>query len=145
MKIEYAVAAAVFVVAGGAGCSSGPEPAGPQQGLKPGTAQLSVNGAVVGGSEAVQCVPAEDTTAIVIGGEPPVAAATIAYNRGAEVKWVKLHAVNGFTGSFNQGLDGEANVELIGSTYQITGVARGFDQNDARRPVAAKFAIEVSC
>ncbi len=145
MKIEYLAAAALFVVAGSSGCSSEPGPAGPQQGLKPGMAQLTVNGADVGRIKAVQCVPAEDTTSIVIGTEPPVAAATIAHGQGDEVKWVKLRSANGFTGSFNADLDGEANVELVGSTYQITGVARGFDEGDARRPLDVKFAIEVSC
>lgn len=145
MKIEYLAAAALFVAAGSAGCSSQPEPTGLQPGLKPGTAQLTVAGADVGRIKAVQCVPAEDTTSIVIGPEPPVAAATIAHGEGDEVKWVKLRSANGFTGSFNADLDGEADVELVGSTYQITGVARGFDEGDARRPVTAKFAIEVSC
>jgi ipoprotein LpqH len=146
MKIESLAAAALFVVAGGVGCSSEPGPVGPQLGLKSsGVAQLTIDGAETGRIEAVQCTPAAHTTSIVIGTEPPVAAATISNDDGLAVKWVRLRDSNGFTGSYNEGLGGEAHVELAGSTYQISGIAGGFDKRDARQRVTAKFTIEVSC
>lgn len=146
MKIEYIAAAALFVVAGGVGCSSETDPVGPHPGLKSsGVAHLTVDGVDAGRIEAVQCTPASHTTSIVIGAEPPAAAATISNSDGLKVKWVRLRDAHGFTGSYNEGLGGEAHVDLAGSTYQISGIAAGFDIRNPRQSATAKFAIEVSC
>lgn len=146
MKIECLAAAALLVVACGAGCSSGPEPGAPQPGrMSPGTAQLSIDGADTGQIEAVECTQARHTTAITIGAENPVAAATISKLDGLTVDWVRLRDANSFTGSYNAGLGGEAHVVLAGSAYQISGTARGFNMDNPSQPTTAEFAIEVSC
>lgn len=146
MKTEYLTAAALLVVAAAAGCSSGPETVDRQTGrMSPGMAQLTIDGADAGHIEAVECTQSKHTTAITIGARDPVAAATISTLDDLTVDWVRLRDANGFTGSYNAGLGGQAQVVLTGSDYQISGVARGFNAGKPSQPTTAEFAIEVSC
>ncbi|MGE2692511.1 lipoprotein LpqH [Mycolicibacterium pulveris] len=138
--------AAVFVVAGINGCSSGVGAAGPGPGqLAPGTAQLTLDGGNTVKSEAVQCLPNEHLMLITIGEEPPIAVAMVSNTEDLAVKWVRFHDAGGFSGSYNDGLGGKANATLAGSTYQITGVAEGFGEQEAARPTTQAFAVEVAC
>ncbi|MGV0674657.1 MULTISPECIES: lipoprotein LpqH [Mycolicibacterium] len=146
MRTEYLTAAALLVVAGAAGCSPGPETGDRQAGrMSPGMAQLTIDGADAGRIEAVECTQSKHTTAITIGDRDPVAAATISNLDDLTVDWVRFRDANGFTGSYNVGLGGQAQVVLTGSAYQISGVARGFNADKPSQPTNAEFAIEVSC
>ncbi|MGV0714264.1 lipoprotein LpqH [Mycolicibacterium sp. XJ662] len=138
-------AAAVLLAVGAAGCASVAVHQEPGQ-LAPGTARLSVGGKDAGKAEAVDCVPNEHLTMISVGVERPVAVAMISSTDELAVKWVRLHDVAGFSGSYNAGLGGEAKVTLDGATYQISGVADGFDANrNPSRPTTESFVINVSC
>ncbi len=145
MNVGYLGAASVLVAVV-AGCASGPETGNWQAGgMAPGTAQLSIDGATTGQVEAVKCIQSKHTTAITIGAEDPVAAATISNLDDLTVDWVRLRDENGFTGSYNAGLGGQAQVALTGSAYQISGVASGFNVVNPSRPTTAEFVIEVAC
>lgn len=146
MRNERVVAAALIVIAGAVGCSSGTEAIDPDPGqLSPGTAQITINGKAAGTSEAVQCLPSKHLTMITIGDESPVAVAMISNADGLAVESVKILDLTGFNGSYNDGLGGEARVTITGSTYQISGVAGGFNKRNPSRPTTEEFTIEVAC
>ncbi len=146
MKFACAAAAVAAVLVGGAGCSSESGPADAHAGrMPPGVAKLTIDGKNAGRPEGVQCVSAKGTTAITIGAEPSVAAATISSVGALELEWARFRDANGFTGSYNQGLGGQARVTLIGSMYQIWGTASGFNASNPSKPTTAEFAMEVSC
>lgn len=146
MKPGYISAAVFFVIGSSAGCSFGTAAIGSEsERLPPGTAQLTMNGMDVGRSEAVQCAPNNHLTMITIGGESPVAVALISNSDEPAVESVKFYDLNGFTGSYNDGLGGQARVTIGGSTYQITGIARGFNIVNPSRPTTEEFEIEVIC
>ncbi len=136
----------MLVIASSAGCSFGTASNGPEPGpLSPGTAQLTINGKYADRSEAVQCVPSKHLMVISIGGESPVAIAMVSNLEKLTVKSVQFHELNGFTGSYNDGLGGRARVTIAGSMYQISGSARGFNKENPKRPTTEEFTIEVSC
>ncbi|OBB27380.1 hypothetical protein A5762_07670 [Mycolicibacterium elephantis] len=144
MKRRCAVAA-VLIVVSTAGCS--PVAVHQKSGqLPPGMARLSVGGQDTGRAEAVDCVPNEHLTMITVGEGRPVAVAMISSTDELAVKWVRLHDAAGFSGSYNDGLGGEAKVTLTEATYQISGVADGFDINqNPSRPTTESFVIDVAC
>ncbi|MGV0790768.1 lipoprotein LpqH [Mycolicibacterium sp. XJ1819] len=146
MRSQRMLVAAVLVVAGVSGCSSGVGAAEPGPGqLSPGTAQLTLDGRETVKSEAVQCLPNEHLMMITIGEEPPIAVAMVSNTDDLAVKWVRFHDADGFSGSYNDGLGGKAKATLAGSTYQISGVAEGFREQQAARPTTETFAVEVAC
>jgi hypothetical protein len=60
-------------------------------------------------------------------------------------EFVRLHDLDGFTGSYEQQLQGEAHVTMTGPTYHITGAALGFNKATPTRLKAETFTIKVSC
>jgi lipoprotein LpqH len=57
---------------------------------------------------------------------------------------VTLRNIDGFTGNYNLGLEGEASVTMTGATYDITGVAPGYRSRSVER-TAEPFKIRASC
>jgi len=62
-----------------------------------------------------------------------------------KAKFVRLRDLDGFTGSYEQELQGEATVTMTGPTYHINGAALGFDKETPTRLKAETFTITVSC
>lgn len=62
-----------------------------------------------------------------------------------KVDFVRLDDLNGFTGSYEHALQGEATVTMTGPTYHITGAALGFNKAKPTRLTAETFTIKVSC
>ena len=60
-------------------------------------------------------------------------------------EFVRLHDLDGFTGSYEQQLQGEADVTMTGPAYHITGAALGFNKATPTRLKAETFTIKVSC
>lgn len=146
MKNALGAAAALLALGAAAGCTSTTMPFEMKPGvLPPGTAQLTVNGHDVGPKAAVQCVWNERLTTIKIGDEPSGAIAMVSNTDELAVEWVRIRDLNGFTGSYNQGLGGKAQVRITSSTYQISGTADGFNSASPSRPATGKFTIGVSC
>jgi ipoprotein LpqH len=134
--------ATAFVVAG---CSS-PPPAKPQPGtLVVGTAQVSVNDADAGTTHAVQCSAAGPLTTITTGDDQSGVTALVSNEDGLTAESVSIRNVGGFTGSYNAGLGGEANVTMTGRTYAITGTADGFAIDKPSFRANGTFAIKVAC
>lgn len=140
------MAVTVLVTTGAASCSSQPAPFKPEpEVLAAGTAQLTVNGEDAGSTEAVLCATTKYLTTIKIGDGSPAAAAAVVSNADRlTVEGVRIHDLHDFTGSYDRGLGGNAQVTLAGSTYHISGTAEGFNAGKPSRTTES-FAITVSC
>ena len=64
---------------------------------------------------------------------------------GLTAESVSINNLGGFTGSYNAGLGGNAEVTMAGSTYDITGTADGFATDNPSFRTGGTFAIKVSC
>lgn len=133
-----------------AGCSSQPPEYTPQPGaLVAGTAQITVNGADVGTTDSVQCDPA-GTLMMMKTGDPgnpesPGVSALIESQDELVVREVGILDLGGFTGSYNDGLGGEATVTMTGRTYDIQGTADGFDTDNPSFRTTGNFQIKIAC
>lgn len=144
VKIMKAAAAAIVIVGGGVGCSFARVDQAETR-TPPGVAQVTVDGEDAGRFELVQCVPARNTTAITIGAEPAVVHATVSSADSLGLDWIRFRDANGFTGSYNDGLNGTAKVDLRDTTYQISGTASGFKKDNPSVSTTATFSMEVTC
>lgn len=128
------------------GCSSAPEQANPAPGtLISGTAQITVNDDDLGEFTSVHCTIAGPLTTITTGNDETGSTATISNEEGLVAKAVSIRNLGGFTGSYNEGLGGEADVELEGNTYTITGTADGFATDQPSFRTTGTFSIKVAC
>lgn len=133
-----------------AGCSSQPPEYQPPPGaLIAGTAQVTVNGQDTGTTDSVQCDSA-GTLMIITTGDPddPQASgisAMVASEDELIVREVGIRNLGGFTGSYNDGLGGEASVTMTGRTYDIQGTADGFETANPSFRKTGNFQIKISC
>ena len=128
-----------------AGCSSD-KAATPRPGvLPPGTAVLSVDGTDVGKTYSVRCETIDWMTRIHTGLDASSVSAMLSNAEKLKVDFVRLDDLNGFTGSYEHALQGEATVTMTGPTYHITGAALGFNKAKPTRLTAETFTIKVSC
>jgi ipoprotein LpqH len=130
-----------------AGCSSPPPPEyqPPPGALVAGTAQLTVNGQDTGITEAVQCSSTGYLTAIDTGDQTSGVTALVSNKDELRAESIGINNVGGFTGSYNAGLGGTADVSMTGRTYDITGTADGFETANPGSRASGRFAIKVSC
>jgi ipoprotein LpqH len=139
------VTAAVLAIGGTVGCSSSPAPAKAPPGVLPaGTAQFTVNGRDVGTTGAVSCQPINWVTTIKTGDEASGATVMVSTAKGLTVEYVRIRDLNGFTGSFNRGLEGAVKVAMSGPTYDISGSALGYGPKSLD-PMTEPFAMKVTC
>lgn len=138
MKTSVCTVAAALLLAG---CSTGNAATPPRGALPPGTATLSVDGEDVGTTYAVRCESIDWMTRISTTG----LTAMVSRAETLATEFVRLDDVNGFTGSYEHGLQGEATITMTGPTYQITGAALGFNKSEPTRRKAETFSLRVSC
>jgi ipoprotein LpqH len=132
------------VICASAGCSSGPPPKPRRGTLPPGTAQLSVDGADVGTTEAVRCSEIAWSTTIATGDDHAGVTVMVSNAEKLVVESVQIRNLNNFTGNYSRGLNGDASVSMIAATYRITGNALGYEPNSTT-PIARPFDIKVAC
>lgn len=151
MSTRWTLAASAAVAAlAVAGCASSPPEYNPAPGtLVAGTAQITVNGNDLGLTDTVQCDPAGTllmmTTRASDDPEAPGITAMIASADELVVRQVGIHDLGGFTGSYNEGLGGEATVSMTGRTYDISGTADGFDTDNPSFRTTGNFQIKIAC
>jgi lipoprotein LpqH len=140
------VAAAVMLLIGvTAGCSSDQAaPARPGV-LPPGTAVLSIDGKDVGKTYSVRCESIDWMTRIHTDLHASGVSAMLSNADKLKAEFVRLDNLDGFTGSYEHALQGEAAVTMTGPTYHITGAALGFNKSEPTRLKAETFSIKVSC
>jgi len=138
-KSVCAVAAAVLILSG---CAPGRAAAPPSGALPPGTAKLTVDGKQIGTTYSVRCESIDWMTRIQVDLQRADVSATLSSADKLTTEFVRLHDVDGFTGSYERARQGEASVTMTGPTYQITGAALGFNKD---RPRVETFTLTVSC
>jgi ipoprotein LpqH len=138
-------ASALIVACGVAGCSDPAPPAGPAGGLSAGTAEVSINGAGSGRSNAVSCSTIGSVTTINTGTESSGTTSTIDSRDGLAVQSAQITDVGGFTGSYWAHLGPDAKVEITGQTFLLTGSATGFKVDNPSARATEEFSIRVAC
>jgi lipoprotein LpqH len=135
------VAAATLMVAGCADKAATPPPGV----LPPGTAVLSIDGQDVGKTYSVRCQTIDWMTRIHTDLQAANVSAMLSNADKLKAEFVRFRDLEGFTGSYEHALQGEAKVTMTGATYQITGAALGFNNAEPTRLKAEAFTIKVSC
>ncbi|WIM86493.1 lipoprotein LpqH [Candidatus Mycobacterium wuenschmannii] len=140
-KGACAIAAAALLVGGCSGKAATP----PRGVLPPGTAVLSIDGKDLGTSYAVRCQRIDWMTRIHTDLHSSKVHAMLSTADKLKAEFVRFDAVDGFTGSYEHALQGEASVTMTGPTYHITGAALGFNNAERTKLKAETFTINVSC
>lgn len=135
------------VVGAAVACSSGqaPAPPAPEGSLVAGTAQITVNDDDLGEFHAVKCTPAGQYLTISTGNDQQGSTVVVSNADGLVAKSVTIRDLGNFTGSFNEGLGGKAEVSLDGATYTITGTADGFATDKPSFRSSGTFTIKAAC
>jgi ipoprotein LpqH len=139
------VAAMAVVLIGSAGCSSHPATKAAPGTLPAGTAELSVNGAAPQATSRVQCESIEWMRTITTDREGSGVSAMLSNAKKLVAEFVRFHDFDGFTGSYDRHLQGEAAVAMTGSTYRIAGTAVGYADANPTKRTTAPFELRVSC
>lgn len=113
--------------------------------LPPGTAVITINGKDLGRTDTVQCAQVESLTTIRTGHEASGATVMVSNAHQLAAEFVRIRDLNGFAGSYDRGLQGNATVTLTGSSYSITGAAAGFNITKPSALTTETFAIKVAC
>jgi hypothetical protein len=144
-RVAVVAAVSALLAGGGTACTSRRTVTRPGSGvLPPGTAQLAIEDRELAAPGKVQCAADEWLTTITIGDDASGVTVTVSKTGQLSVESVLIRALGGFTGNYNRGLDGHADVTMIESTYDITGVAQGYTATSFERTMRP-FAIKVAC
>jgi ipoprotein LpqH len=138
------VAVAVTMI-GCAGCSSHPAIKPAPGTLPAGTAELSVNGGAARITDAVQCQAIDWLRTINTGDEDSGVTVMLSNANKLVAEFVRFRNFDGFTGSYDRHLQGEAAVAMTGPTYRIAGTAVGFAGAKATERTTRPFELRVSC
>ncbi|MCV7225967.1 lipoprotein LpqH [Mycolicibacterium komossense] len=136
---------AVLIVGIAAGCSSPPQQQRQPGALVPGTAEVTINDQKLGSFQSVDCTPAGHTMTITAGNTNSGTTVVVSNGDKQTVTAVTITDLGGFTGSYTQGLAGDAAVSMTGATYSITGTADGFNTDNPSFRSNSTFAIKVAC
>jgi len=113
--------------------------------LPAGTAELSVNGSTAQVTDAVQCESIEWMRTIRTGNQSSGVTVMLSNANKLLAEFVRFHDFDGFTGSYDRHLQGEAAVAMTGSTYRIAGTAVGFADAKPTKRTTGPFELRVSC
>jgi hypothetical protein len=139
------VVAVAVVMIGAAGCSSHPATTSAPGTLPPGTAELSVNGRTTRVTDAVQCESIDWLRTITTGDEASSVIVMLSNAKKLVAEFVRFQNFDGFTGSYDRHLQGEAAVAMTGPTYRIAGTAVGYADAAPTRRTTEPFELRVSC
>lgn len=107
---------------------------------------MTINGQDAGTTTSVQCTTVGPLTTIETGDQE--AAGMFAMIKAEDkqvVRIVRIQDLGGFTGSYNSGLGGEADVSMEDRTFDISGTAVGFETAEPSFRVPGSFQLKVSC
>ena len=145
MNGRWLVVGVAVVMIGGAGCSSHAANKSAPGTLPAGTAELSVNGATPQVTNAVQCESIEWMRTISTGDADAGVTVMLSNSQKLVAEFVRFRNFDGFTGSYDRHLQGEAAVAMTGPTYRIAGTAVGFAGAKATERTTRPFELRVSC
>jgi ipoprotein LpqH len=139
------VVALAVVVIGGAGCSSQAADKPALGRLPAGTAELSINGGTARVTDTVQCESIEWMRTITTGDETAGVTVMLSNAKKLVAEFVRFRNFDGFTGSYDRRLQGDAAVAMSGPTYRIAGTAVGFASSKPTERTTEPFELRVSC
>jgi ipoprotein LpqH len=142
---RWLVVASAVVIASAAGCSTQPAHRPAPGTLPAGTAELSVNGSTAQVTDAVQCESIEWMRTIRTGNQSSGVTVMLSNANKLFAEFVRFHDFDGFTGSYDRHLQGEAAVAMTGPTYRIAGTAVGYADAAPTRRTTEPFELRVSC
>jgi hypothetical protein len=129
-----------------AGCSHpAPVPPRPPEAVSTGTAQVTVGDTPIDPTYAVACTSAAFATIITTGDNAAGTTSFVDHTDALVAKSVSIRNLGGFTGSYEDNVDGDAKVHMAGQTYVITGTASGFNADNPSATASRTFTIRVSC
>jgi ipoprotein LpqH len=128
-----------------AGCSTQQAQKAAHGTLPAGTAELSVNGGNARRTDAVKCESIEWMRTIATGDEASGVTVMLSNAKKLDAEFVRFHNFDGFTGSYDRRLQGDARVAMIGSTYRIAGAAVGYANAKPTQRTTQPFELRVSC
>jgi ipoprotein LpqH len=145
VDVKSVIVAVAVVMVGGICCSSHP-PIKPARGTLPaGTAELSIEGKPARVTDSVQCNTTGWLTTIKTGYRDSHVSVMVSNEHRLVAEFVRFHNLDGFTGSYDRHLQGEAAVAMTGPTYRIAGIAVGFTGAKAIYRTTQPFELRVSC
>lgn len=147
MRYTVALITAVAAAVASIGACSSEQPAKLTPGvLAPGTAQITIDGKDLPLNKSVKCEPSEEYLRIIKTGNDQSGTKVQLSNAGKlAVTWARIRDVSGFSGDYDRGLGGTADVELNKNTYHISGTAFGFSEKSPFVPVRTPFTLAVAC
>jgi ipoprotein LpqH len=140
----WAVAIAAVALSAVVSCSSNPPEARKSGTLTSGTAQLTVGDQDFGTTDKVRCDFIQSSTLIVAGDQSSGLEATLSNAGKLSVELVNIHSADGFTGTYDRGVQGTADIVMVGATYRISGVAQGYGAISFA-PTTKSFQVRVAC
>jgi hypothetical protein len=116
--------------------------------LPPTTVHLSVNGKDAGTTHDVKCSQVDQYVTIDTGNNGAGVTAVVQSVEGGfklAAKSVQIRNLGGFSGSYWDGLVGNAEASTAGNTYTITGTADGFNTDQPNKRTTGTFQIRANC
>ena len=139
-------AAVIGVICCGlAGCSSAqPDPKTIDQ-MKPGAAQVMVDGHAAAIEQRVRCDHNDFWTTLRVGNTTTNVTAVLHNSTNVIAESLLINDVGGFTGSYWTDLGGNAQATMKGATIEIQATATGFRTDHPSKRVTAPFQITAVC
>lgn len=144
MNARWVVVPAAIII-GAAGCSPQPADKAAPGTLPAGVGQLSVNGGTPRITDAVRCESIEWTRTIRTGDGASGVTVMLSNAKKLVAEFVRFQKFDGFTGSYDRDLQGEATVAMTGPTYRIAGTAVGYADAKPTQRTTQPFEVRVSC
>lgn len=136
----------LLAVAGLAACSSPPPlPPQPPGSLPPVTAHITVDGRDAGTTHDVSCTQVGWAHTFDTGDKDSGATAVVETGDQIKAQSVEIRNLNGFSGSFSAGTVGNADANVLGETFTVTGTALGYAADKPTQRVPQQFTIKVNC
>lgn len=96
-------------------------------------------------THAVSCTSIESTTTIATGNAAAGVTALVSNENALTAQSVSIQDLGGFTGSYVEDLQGQAQVTMRGQTYTIHGIADGFETDNPSTRTTGTFTIKIAC
>jgi hypothetical protein len=128
----------VALVATACSAPPGPPPGGS-------TARITVNGQQSSTAFPIDCTQRAWLWVIDSLQKEPGFTAMVETGTAVTPKLVRLRGVDGFTGSWAEGRPGITEASIHGSTFTITGTARGANDDRPTRPADVQYRLEARC
>jgi hypothetical protein len=113
--------------------------------LSSGTAQVTIGDEDIPETHTATCTSIGSSTTIATGTRAEGLDALVSNQDALTVRSINIHGLGGFTGSYVEGLQGQAQVTMGGQTYTIRGTAYGFEADNPSARTTSTFAIKVAC